>query len=180
MDHPRIKNITVFSDASFCQNTKAAGGAYWARGEKSRASGAFSFEGARQAHDAEIITACMAIGHLARDPVIGLDLRKGPLTRLILVVDCLTIEHVLAAGGSCRLSPAARKAVKKTKLLIAALKFHLKINHVKAHESKGTPRQWVNDWCDNTARRSMRTLRRGIQVRNAAARRNAALPEKTA
>jgi hypothetical protein len=156
---PNIENITVFSDASFCHETKSAGGAFWARGNDCKAATAFSFEGAHQAHDAEVIAACKAILRVAEHPQLGKALERGPLTRLVLVVDCMTVERVLGQGLRVSLSPAAKTAVTQVQALCESLQFLLKVNHVKAHKGARTPRQWVNQWCDTHARSHMRKLR---------------------
>lgn len=156
---PSIENITVFTDASFCHQTKAAGGAFWARGNELKVSDSFSFEGADQSHECEVLVACEAILRIARHQGLGSLLARGPQTRLVLVIDCLTVQQVLGENSATKLCPAARLLVNEVKALQKHLKFWLKINHVKAHSGKGSPRQWVNTWCDENARARMVTMR---------------------
>lgn len=164
MRKPDIENITVFTDASFCHTTKAAGGAFWARGTEAKASGAFSFKDADQSHDCEVIVACEAILKIAEHLELGPMLALGPKTRLVLVIDCLTVQQVLEGKTSTKLCALARRRVNQVKSLQKNLRFWLKINHVKAHSGQGTPRQWVNTWCDEQARAKMYEMRDSLRL----------------
>lgn len=164
MRKPDIENITVFTDASFCHNTKAAGGAFWARGTDAKASDAFSFKEAEQSHDCEVIVACEAILKIADHPELGPMVALGPKTRIVLVIDCLTVKQVLEGPTSTKLCALARRRVNQVKSLQKRLRFWLKINHVKAHSGQGTPRQWVNTWCDEQARAKMQEMRDAINL----------------
>lgn len=158
---PDIENLTVFADASFCPSTKAAGGAYWARWGKTdadKASNAFQIADAQQSHDSEVIAACRAILQLAQQPAANKILAQGPKTRLVLVIDCLTVKQVLE-GGDTPLCDAAKTLVNQVRALRQQMRFWLKVNHVKAHAGRGTPRKWVNAWCDDNARAQMQALR---------------------
>lgn len=153
-----IDNITVFTDASFCPETKAAGGAFWARNADTKFSSSFRIEDAESSADAEILTACRSIQSILEHPVLGEELKKGKETRLILVVDCLTVKHVLE-GGKAKMGVAACQAVATTRIHVFNQKFWFKVNHVKGHSGIGSPRQWVNNWCDKEARHQMYSLR---------------------
>lgn len=165
MRKPDIENITVFADASFCPETKAAGGAFWAKGVDAKLSDSFSFEGALQSHEAEVMVACEAILKISHHPELAKMLAKGPKTRIVLVIDCLTVQQVLGENSSPKLSPKAKQRVNQVKALQRRLNFWLKINHVKAHSGTGTARQWVNSWCDENARARMTELREAVRSR---------------
>ena len=90
-----IENITVFTDASFCPETKAAGGAFWARGEDIKFKSSFPIPTAGYSNDAEISAACYAIHQIAAHPELGQVLDKGRATRLVIVVDCLAAKQAL-------------------------------------------------------------------------------------
>lgn len=160
---PDIENLTVFSDASFCHKSKAGGGAYWAKGESTKASESFVLVGALQSHDSEVMAACEAILRLADNPAMSKLLEKGPKTRLVLVVDCLTVKQVLE-GSNPPLCPAAKSLVDRVRTLRENMRFWLKVNHVKAHSGQGSPRKWVNSWCDRSARARMKGMRDGVPV----------------
>ncbi|HHG4356329.1 hypothetical protein IPC102_09600 [Pseudomonas aeruginosa] len=152
-----IENITVFTDASFCPNTRAAGGAVWARGEQIRFQDSFPIRHAAQAHEAEILAVCHAIQKIAEHPELGAELRKGPMTRLVIVVDCLAVKQ--AFEQEIRAGQIVKEAIRAAMQLREQLGFWLKVNHVKAHKGTDTPRQWVNHWCDRHAKAQMRQMR---------------------
>lgn len=158
-----IENITVFADASFCPDTHAAGGAFWARSDQLWLKRAFPLEHARQSHEAEVMVACTAILQLAEHPEFHQALAKGRETRLVLVIDCLTVQHVLGEGRDPPFSAAAAALVSQVRRLKQRLGFWLKVNHVKGHSGTRTPRQWVNHWCDKQAYQQMAVLRQQRQ-----------------
>lgn len=105
-----IENITLFSDASFCPNTRASAGACWARGNgQYRLQQAWDIRpDALDSNDAEILTTCMAIMLVAGDGELGMELTKGNKTRLVVVVDCQGVIHALERGPSERMNPRTR------------------------------------------------------------------------
>ena len=154
----QLENITLFSDASFCYQTHAAGGAYWARNHETKARGAFAIPDARKPHEAEVLATCRAILQLKNHLELGAALARGPQTRLIVVVDCHAVKVVLE-GGSPPLDAAARRAVKRVRAYQQQAGFVLQVNQVKSHRGTETRRQWVNAWCDDEAGKHMRALR---------------------
>lgn len=153
-----IENVTVFTDASFCPETKSAGGAFWARGDVERLSSSFPIQGIKQAHEAEIVTACKAILQMGDDEKIGALLRLGGQIRLVLVVDCLAVQDAFE-GRMRGMAGIIKSHIDQVEALRKQHGFFLKINHVKAHKGTGSPRQWVNNWCDKEAKRQMREQR---------------------
>lgn len=157
-----IENITVFTDASFCSQTKCAGGALWARGSEIKFQHAFPVQGALQAHEAEILTACNAIQALLEHPEFNQDLSKGAATRLVVVVDCLAVKDAFEQK-QVRMSRPVAAAIQAVLQIRERLGFWLKVNHVKAHSGTDSPRQWVNHWCDRNAKAQMRQMRAALQ-----------------
>lgn len=155
MSQQQIENVTLFTDASVCHDTKAAGGAFWARDAKHNASGSYVIQDVTEAHDAEVAAACMAIFNLAQHEQLGASLRRGAAVRLILVVDCLAVKRALE-GERQKLCPPVQKMVAAVQQLRGELGFLLKVNHVKAHSGTKKARNWVNDWCDKEARKRMK------------------------
>ena len=153
-----VENITLFTDASFCNKTKAAGGAFWARNHAVKARGAFVIEDARKTHESEIIATARAILMLKNHPELGPVLARGESAMLIVVVDCLDVKRVLE-GRDMRLDAAARRVVKRVRAFRDSAGFLLKVNYVQSHKGVDTPRQWVNAWCNREARRHMKELR---------------------
>jgi hypothetical protein len=64
-------------DASFCPDTKAAGGAFWARGETVKFSSSFPIPDAKVSNDAEIAAVCRAIHEVAAHPELTLGHRDA-------------------------------------------------------------------------------------------------------
>lgn len=159
------RNVTIFTDASFCHQTKAGGGAYWARDSEHRAQAAFCIKAATQAHEAELIASCRAIMECLKDPNLGPALRQ-PGTRLILVIDCLFVKSALEwrEGRKPKMNEDLWIKVTRVRNIIYRAGFELKINHVKAHTGTKQPRTWVNDWCDSQAKIQMRRLRNSLKV----------------
>lgn len=153
-----IENITVFTDASFCHETKAAGGAFWARGETVKFSLSFPLSEAQVSNDAEIAAVCRAIHEIAQHPELGLEMAKGRATRLVVVADCEAAKLVFE-GRKVRVSAATRTLVRAAQQVIQNKGCFLKVNHVKAHSGTDTPRTWVNDWCDKEAYKQMVEMR---------------------
>jgi hypothetical protein len=153
-----IENITLFTDASFDDRHRIGGGAYWSRMDEVKLKGSFAFD-IPKSHEAEIMAACMGILRVAAHPTLGAELARGPETRLVLVTDCLAVQQVLQDRKSGPLSTACQQIVSEVLFHKDRLNFGFKVNHVTAHSGLGTPRQWVNDWCDREAKARMRELR---------------------
>jgi ribonuclease HI len=153
-------NVTIFTDASFCHDTKAAGGAFWARDNVHKTQGSFRIGIASQAHEAELLASCRAIVECIKHEQIGEQLRTGK-ARLILVIDCLFVTQALEwrEVRKPRMSEELWPKLVRVKDLIKRSGFELKINHVKAHSGTRKPRTWVNNWCDKQAKLEMGKLR---------------------
>jgi ribonuclease HI len=157
-----IENITVFTDASFCPETKAAGGAFWARGEKVKFSSSFPIPDATVSNDAEIAAVCRAIHEVAAHPELGLEMAKGRETRLVIVVDCEAAKFVFE-GRRVKINAQTRALVREALQVIRDKGCWHKVNHVKSHSGTKTPRTWVNDWCDKEAYKHMDEMRKTRQ-----------------
>lgn len=154
-----ITNLTVFTDASFCSDTKAGGGAVWARGDgDNRLSLSYHVE-APSSNAAEIIAACKGILAVAEHPPMLAMLAQGPRTRLVLVIDCLGVRQAFEEGSASLKDPRVASVVAQVKALQVQHGFFFKINHVPAHKGASTPRSWVNEWCDKEAKKRMRWMR---------------------
>lgn len=154
-----IENITLFTDASFCERTRSAGGAFWARTGNAYHTGAFPIHGCKGSHEAELLAACMAVLQLPANQTFKDELTRGRQTRLVLVTDCLTVQRVLGNNSREPLTPLARSLMDMVLKMRDEMGFWMKVNHVKAHSGHGTPRQYINDWCDREAKKQMRKQR---------------------
>lgn len=169
--------LTLFVDASFCSETKAAGWGAWAK----RADGApgITFGGGfshsvqpQQSHEAEIVAIANALSVL--DGWGWLEHTSS----MIVQSDCsyalkAIIQHVRRArpakpkGGGAKLLVGRRpfathglpaRAVKFIDELAERRGLLIQVRHVRAHQP-GNSRQWVNRQCDEEAKRHMRAER---------------------
>lgn len=144
---------TVFTDASFCHKTKAAGYAVWIKcdNETLRHSGAFKIDipSAQNAETGALANGiCIALSRL--------DLQKGDM--IVAASDCKNAIAIID-GGLCP-SKSTMKMRDRVQQDLSSRGVELKLNHVKAHQGKDAgPRHAVNEWCDGAAKVVMRGLR---------------------
>lgn len=151
-------NITLFTDASFSDRDMAAGGAFWAKGGSeggAKRSGSFPILDAACSGSAEAIASLRSIGFLLEDPQFHAIFSKGPECLLILTTDCQGVKDMLdkRTGAYLRHSVVSTLAEEFWKAQ-DDLGFRFKCNWVKAHSNGSTARGWVNNWCDEQARRA--------------------------
>jgi len=151
-----MKYITIFSDASHCHETKAAGIAIWARDADKffRRSKALTFP-----VDGPTTAECIALGTAILSVIEEFDHQPGD--QLSIQSDCLAALDLFA--GSHRKKPwPAMEADLKARVLksvsCSGLSLHPK--HVKGHRGNVNSRSAVNTWCDVNARKAMRKARR--------------------
>lgn len=134
--------VTMFTDASYCHQTKAAGWAVWIK------------YGAHP-HDqtVRLVGACRRIHDSMHAEYVALEeglkaLEKIPLEGKIVVVqsDCTGALAAIETSHLVRVH-GALSVTKK---------------HVKGHQGLKTARSAVNTWCDAEAKDAMRSLRNSI------------------
>ncbi len=146
--------VTVFTDASFCHRTRAAGFAVWIKTDSAtlRHAGAFKIDiGSSQEAEAAALGngICVACTHL--------DLRAGDM--VVAASDCLFAIDLIK-GHAKRLSNGMRGVRDHVQRELAARGVDLRLKHVKAHQGKNAgPRHAVNEWCDGAAKGVMRKRR---------------------
>lgn len=154
-------NVTLFTDASHCPELEVAGGAWWARDSDNRDHRYFDLPQGYSAQAAELGAALTGAENiLSGDHCLTV---PDVPWRLILVTDCLAVKRYLETGGGCGELPPGTK--ERTQELLAHLEIEggiLKINHVPAHKGTGSPRNWVNNWCDRHAKIAMRRQRAAL------------------
>lgn len=159
-----MENITIFTDASYHDGDKTAGGAFWAKGGSEggiKRSGSFSIPDARCSVTAESLAALRGIGFLLEDPQFHALFERGRECRLILVTDCQTVKNLIdRQGGSIMTHPPLAEAYNQVMNHKALWGYFMKVNWVKAHNNDGTPRTWVNNWCDEQAKKARMILHR--------------------
>lgn len=157
----KLPNITVFTDASFCHQTAAAGGAYWARTQDQFAQGSWNMMRCCGAHIAEL----QAVSRACLDILKGhTNITVPPTFRLIVVTDCEAVKRYIETGGGCGTIPTALE--NRVQWLHRQIAEHpgseLRVNHVKGHTGRQDPRSYVNRWCDREAKKRMREQRKAI------------------
>lgn len=154
MSKPSRQIVTVFTDASFCHKTKAAGFAVWIKTDACtlRHAGAFKID-INEAWEAE--TAALANGICA---ALGrLDMKAGGL--IVAASDCLRAIDIIEGRGG-QPGKAMRKVRDHVRGELKARGVELRLKHVKAHKGKSAgPRHAVNEWCDGAAKVVMRERR---------------------
>lgn len=141
---------TVFTDASFCQQTLIGGWAAWVKyeGLTHRGSG-WLREAPISSNEAEFMAACNGV---------FIAVTKFSPTTVHLVTDS---RHVILAlrGQDPTMSPRERKVLHQIRELTRSIQ--LRVKHVKGHTAGQQPRDHVNRWCDAEARRQMKMRRSG-------------------
>lgn len=153
----RGRCVTVFTDASFCPRTMAAGFAVWIKvdGRTIRHAGAFKIE-VKEAWQAEL--AALANGICGACAV--LNLADGDM--IVAATDCLRAIDILERRGG-KPTKAFRDVREHTLQELTKRGVLLRLKHVKAHQGKEAGRRnAVNEWCDGAAKRVMRSRRRSI------------------
>ncbi len=172
--------LTLFADASFCPKSRAAGWGAWAIRDGWPAGrfmgGAFRRE-IHNSTEAELCGLASAIWHLEQNALLS------EVGAFILQCDNVaalgTIGHrlpgarwsaqcdardVAAHFRKSKLRPLEDEAIQAIRQVVLARPVWLR--HVKGHVS-GTGRNWVNQKCDDEARRHM--LARRLELAGAAA-----------
>lgn len=153
MSRPR-QIVTVFTDASFCHRTKAAGFAVWIKTDRQtlRHAGAFKIDIA-EAWEAETA----ALGNGICGAIIRLDLQRGDI--VVAASDCLRAIDIISGTGK-RPGKAMKKVADHVRSEVEKRGIDLRLKHVKAHQGKEAgPRHAVNEWCDGAAKAVMRKRR---------------------
>lgn len=146
----QAKFVTVFCDASHCPHTLATGWAVWMKygrpAKTKRLSGAL--QGVVDSHKAETFALESALTFLES----RLDLKDQIV---VIESDCM---------GA--ISAVRNRAMKLTDRGAK----HVKLKWVKGHQGVKCSRSAVNTWCDNEAKRNMRSLREAINKNTGACR----------
>lgn len=145
--------ITLFTDASWCPNTRVAGWAAWAKcnGGTMRQSGAMKSL-VESSELAEVMAAANGLHQVVRH------FGPTPGTTVLVQLDCLGAMRALESGEKWP------QVVHEWERLRIGSELRLKYRHVKAHQGGKTPRSWVNGWADREAKAHMRVARSAHRV----------------
>lgn len=156
---PQISCLTINTDASFCQQTKAGGFAFYIICDsfKIKESGKFT-DVSTDPSDAEIKALANAFLHLT-------NLENLPLVRTIIINTDST--NAIKAITDGMVTPTAMKA---HKLLSRVMELtgckDARFRWVKSHTRGSDRRTHVNNWCDEQAKIQMRKHRKELQTKN--------------
>lgn len=145
---------SVFTDASFCHRTKAAGFAVWIKTDAVtlRHAGAFkiAIDTAQQAETAALANGiCAALSRL--------DMQAGDM--IVAASDCLRAIDIIEGRGT-GISKGMQKVRNHVRKQLRERSVELRLKHVKAHQGVNAgPRHAVNEWCDGAAKTVMRAQR---------------------
>ena len=153
-------NITAFSDASFCDRTKAAAWAGWVKSDRGRVyRGGVIRTGVLNSSEAEF---CALANTLALAEKGGL---VEPGDRMIAQTDNHRVQSVLSGAANFRLTQCEHEVVEWVQNFVTRLSLRLDVRHVKGHRGSVTPRNAVNTVCDAIAKKHMRQERARRQRR---------------
>ncbi|MDD2878768.1 MAG: hypothetical protein PHZ23_16240 [Acidiphilium sp.] len=154
--------ITLFTDASFCNTSKIAAYAIWAKtsGKTIRHSGLMKSK-APNSHMAETVALVNGIF------VVCALMSPEPGSKIIAQSDCVAAintlmgEHPLRRKASRAIfAPVIRSYREQVKRSGVIVEFR----HVRGHQGAVTTRNAVNEWCDNECRRLLRAARAELRA----------------
>jgi ribonuclease HI len=147
-------NVTAFSDASFCEETKAAAWAGWVKSDRGRVyKGGVIRTIVVSSNEAEF---CALANTLALAEKGGL-LEIGD--RMIAQTDNRRVQSVLTGVANFHLTQCEHEVVNWVQNRVKRLSLRFVVRHVKGHHGSVTPRNAVNTVCDAIARQHMRRER---------------------
>lgn len=141
--------LTIFTDASFCNKTNAAGAAYWIRNSNKVVKDSHHVEGAKDNNEAELRAIYLAI---ERSRKLGF-LREENLRVVVIRSDSMIAMQALERKGPLAKSPYADE------ILETLNHVRIKTTHIKGHSGRRTSQSRLNGWCDKLAKLRMREVR---------------------
>jgi ribonuclease HI len=145
--------VTVFTDASFCHKTLAAGYAIWMKTDEGTHRHAAPFKVAIS-NPEEAETAALANGIIWAATKFNLRSRDY----LVAASDCKNAIARIKIERKLK-NDVMTSVVLRVRKEIAGRGFKLSLRYVPAHRGYGTKRTAVNEWCDISAKKVMRNER---------------------
>ena len=147
--------VTINTDAAWHSDTKIGGYAFWITCDEGRMmqSGVLK----RRAGRPEIAEFKCILNALW---VVGVKKLKN-VSKIIVNTDCLNVIHLVTGDKKAiKLYKLywGKYLVKEYTLLLTKFKIKksiVKFRHVKSHNGTETKREYVNDWCDRSAKEEM-------------------------
>jgi ribonuclease HI len=148
--------VTINTDASYCPDTGAAGYAFWISTESGRYKKHGVLKDAKNSIEAEMHAVANALHFLfTNPPTHGMTFDK-----IWINSDCTTVLDRVEKGAE---DTKAEQFIQMKIALLLDDCGDLICRHVKAHQHKRTPRNFVNFWCDCYAKKSMKERREEIR-----------------
>jgi ribonuclease HI len=144
--------VTVFTDASFCHKTLAAGYAIWMKTDGATCRHAAPFKVAISS-PVEAETAALANGIVWA--AIKFNLSSADM--LVAASDCKAA--IARIKAHCKHKSSTKDFVLRVEKELKKRGFKLSLRYVPAHRGYGNKRTAVNEWCDISAKQIMRTQR---------------------
>lgn len=156
---PKRPLISLFTDASLCGRTKAAGWGFWARrGDRIERGGAGFGEPIETSNEAEICAVANSLITCTNRGLIGANMHT------LIQLDN---DHVVRTLDTRTRDPMMRELEKFAKNTIIAhakkVGFSFSVRHVKGHSPDLGPGNYVNDLADTIAKRHMHEKRKEAQ-----------------
>lgn len=150
--------LTVYTDASVCNRSGAAGWGCWVRND---AGDRRSFSGpigrtVLNSTDAEFCAAANSIHAACKS------LKPVPGTLIVLVTDCLTLVQALRGAKPRKRTSVQGEASAFILTLVKNLDCQLRCNKVKAHSDRDGARSYINRIVDQLAKAAMQKRRREL------------------
>jgi ribonuclease HI len=143
-------NITVNTDASFCPKTKASGYAFYIICDEFKITKGGEFrKDAKNPELAEVMCIGNALATLLAQKT------TTKVNYLIINTDCLNAINNIQRGKGIYKQVRTLKHKVYQKFNVRRIEFR----HVKAHNGSPDARSYVNEWCDQEAKKWMRKRR---------------------
>lgn len=160
-------NITINTDASYCNSTKVGGYAFWITTNIGRYKKYGELKNTtNNSTEAELKAIANSLEYLKRLGFV--DITKvyintdslGAITSINNSINNLNGQSVLCKYIVKTMYDIVRQS--NLRLTRLGLKNIFNLRHVKAHNYTGSRRTYVNEWCDEHAKISMRNLRNNL------------------
>lgn len=161
-DEPGTKSkIIIFSDASFCPMTREAAGAFMATTSQAHhvTAGTHILPNLDEAFEAELMIACKAVLHVAKNPHFRKQVEAGASTKMILLTDCVEVMRVFQKTYDPNLPEQIFTALYEVRELVERTGVNFRVYHIKAHTDNVSCGYLSNKWCDEACRALMRAVR---------------------
>lgn len=150
-------NVTIISDASWCPNTKAGGYGYWIACQRGRkAGGGVIRRRVTSSQSAEMMAVVNGVWHGLNDGYV----LSGDV--LLIQTDCLNAIDLFRRGAGR--TPEEREVIQFFHELLDGNALEVSFRHVRGHTNGDTPRTYVNNVCDKTAKKHMRKMRTHLRL----------------